>query len=118
MPIPTDESASESQIRDVNDRPILRAAIEAKAFVYQAGSSTISHFTRMSSKAFRKIITDATVATISPPKQYLFHLFIQHQLYPALYDIGHLPGALISGEISRSLLIYHFPDVPVNRNFS
>ena len=31
VPIPTDENLSELQIRDVNDRPILRAAINAKA---------------------------------------------------------------------------------------
>lgn len=31
VPIPTDEKLSETQIRDVNDRPILRAAIEARA---------------------------------------------------------------------------------------
>lgn len=31
VPIPIDENASESQIRDINDRPILRAAIKAKA---------------------------------------------------------------------------------------
>lgn len=37
VPIPTDESASESQIRDVNDRPILRAAIEAKADILLTG---------------------------------------------------------------------------------
>lgn len=30
VPIPTDESAPESQIRDVNDRPILRAAMRQK----------------------------------------------------------------------------------------
>lgn len=30
VPIPTEENISEMQIRDVNDRPILRAAIEAK----------------------------------------------------------------------------------------
>ena len=29
VPIPTDENLSELQIRDVNDRPILRAAINA-----------------------------------------------------------------------------------------
>lgn len=37
VPFPTDESASESQIRDVNDRPILRAAIEAKADILLTG---------------------------------------------------------------------------------
>lgn len=31
VPVPTEEDVSETQIRDVNDRPILRAAIEAKA---------------------------------------------------------------------------------------
>lgn len=30
VPIPTEEDISETQIRDVNDRPILRAAIEAQ----------------------------------------------------------------------------------------
>ena len=33
VPIPTEEDVTEVQIRDVNDRPILRAAIEAKADV-------------------------------------------------------------------------------------
>lgn len=31
VPIPTEETISEMQIRDINDRPILRAAIDAKA---------------------------------------------------------------------------------------
>lgn len=35
--IPTEEDISETQIRDVNDRPILRAAIEAKADVLLTG---------------------------------------------------------------------------------
>lgn len=37
VPIPTDENISEVQIRDVNDRTILRAAIEAKADVLLTG---------------------------------------------------------------------------------
>lgn len=37
VPIPTDENISELQVRDVNDRPILRAAIEAKADVLLTG---------------------------------------------------------------------------------
>lgn len=37
VPVPTDENASETQIRDVNDRPILRAAIEAKADILLTG---------------------------------------------------------------------------------
>lgn len=37
VPIPTEENISEAQIRDVNDRPILRAAIEAKADVLLTG---------------------------------------------------------------------------------
>lgn len=37
VPIPTEENVSETQIRDVNDRPILRAAIEAKADVLLTG---------------------------------------------------------------------------------
>lgn len=37
VPIPTDENMSESQIRDADDRPILRAAIEAKADVLLTG---------------------------------------------------------------------------------
>lgn len=37
IPVPTDENVSETQIRDVNDRPILRAAIEAKADVLLTG---------------------------------------------------------------------------------
>ncbi|MDY2626789.1 MAG: hypothetical protein SOW08_00505 [Lachnospiraceae bacterium] len=35
--VPTEENISETQIRDVNDRPILRAAIEAKADVLLTG---------------------------------------------------------------------------------
>lgn len=38
VPIPVDELASETQIRDVNDRAILRAAIAAKADVLLTGS--------------------------------------------------------------------------------
>lgn len=37
VPIPTDEKMSESQVRDIDDRPILRAAIEAKADVLLTG---------------------------------------------------------------------------------
>lgn len=37
VPIPIDEKASESQIRDIDDRPILRAAIEAKADILLTG---------------------------------------------------------------------------------
>jgi len=37
VPIPTEENISETQIRDVNDHPILRAAIEAKADVLLTG---------------------------------------------------------------------------------
>ena len=37
VPIPTDENMSESKIRDADDRPILRAAIEAKADVLLTG---------------------------------------------------------------------------------
>ena len=37
VPIPTDENSSEAQIRDMNDRPILRAAIKAKADVLLTG---------------------------------------------------------------------------------
>lgn len=37
MPVPVDQFASETQIRDVNDRPILRAAIAAKADVLLTG---------------------------------------------------------------------------------
>ena len=36
-PIPIDENMSESQVRDADDRPILRAAIEAKADVLLTG---------------------------------------------------------------------------------
>lgn len=38
IPIPTEEDISETQIRDVNDRPILRAAIEAKADILLTGN--------------------------------------------------------------------------------
>lgn len=37
VPIPTDENISEKKIRDVKDRPILRAAIEANADVLLTG---------------------------------------------------------------------------------
>ena len=37
VPIPTDENISEAKIRDVKDRPILRAAIEAKADILLTG---------------------------------------------------------------------------------
>ncbi|HIT63939.1 MAG TPA: putative toxin-antitoxin system toxin component, PIN family [Candidatus Ventrimonas merdavium] len=37
IPVPTDETVSETQIRDINDRPILRAAIAAKADVLLTG---------------------------------------------------------------------------------
>ncbi|MCM1126904.1 MAG: putative toxin-antitoxin system toxin component, PIN family [Lachnospiraceae bacterium] len=37
VPIPTDETISETQIRDVNDRPILRAAINAKVDILLTG---------------------------------------------------------------------------------
>ena len=37
VPVPTEENISEKQIRDVNDRPILRAAIEAKADILLTG---------------------------------------------------------------------------------
>ncbi len=39
VPIPMDESSWESQIRDVNDRPILRAAIAANADVLLTGDN-------------------------------------------------------------------------------
>ena len=35
--LPTDENMSESQVRDADDRPILRAAITAKADVLLTG---------------------------------------------------------------------------------
>lgn len=37
VPIPTDEDIAELQIRDVKDRPILRAAMEAEADVLLTG---------------------------------------------------------------------------------
>lgn len=37
VPIPTDEDIAELQIRDVGDRPILRAAMEAEADVLLTG---------------------------------------------------------------------------------
>ena len=37
VPIPTDENVLELQVRDTEDRPILRAAIEAKADVLLTG---------------------------------------------------------------------------------
>ena len=38
VPVPTEETVLETQIRDVNDRPILRAAIKAKADVLLTGN--------------------------------------------------------------------------------
>ncbi len=37
VPIPTDENMTESQVRDADDRPILRAAIEANADILLTG---------------------------------------------------------------------------------
>lgn len=37
VPVPTDENVMELEIRDANDRPILRAAIEAKADILLTG---------------------------------------------------------------------------------
>ena len=37
IPVPVEEVMTETQIRDVDDRPILRAAIEAKADVLLTG---------------------------------------------------------------------------------
>ncbi len=37
VPIPNDELAAEAQIRDIDDRPILRAALEAKADILLTG---------------------------------------------------------------------------------
>ncbi len=37
VPIPTEEDTAETKIRDINDRPILRAAIVAKADVLLTG---------------------------------------------------------------------------------
>lgn len=37
VPVPTEEDISEKQIRDINDRPILRAAIDAKADILLTG---------------------------------------------------------------------------------
>lgn len=37
IPVPAEEHASELQIRDRNDRPILRAAIEAKVDILLTG---------------------------------------------------------------------------------
>lgn len=37
VPVSTNEKVSETLVRDVNDRPILRAAIEAKADVLLTG---------------------------------------------------------------------------------
>lgn len=37
VPVPVDEQDSEAQIRDINDRPILRSAIAAKADVLLTG---------------------------------------------------------------------------------
>ena len=37
VPIPTETDASEAQIRELDDRPILRAAIEARADILLTG---------------------------------------------------------------------------------
>lgn len=42
VPIPTDENIYETQIRDVNDRPILQAAMEAKADALLTGDKDFS----------------------------------------------------------------------------
>lgn len=42
VPIPTETDSSETQIRDVNDRPILRAAIKAKADILLTGDKDFS----------------------------------------------------------------------------
>lgn len=39
IPVPTDETEPEAKIRDIQDRPILRAAIEAKADVLLTGDT-------------------------------------------------------------------------------
>lgn len=41
VPIPTDEAETENQIRDVKDRPILRAAIHANADVLLTGDKDV-----------------------------------------------------------------------------
>lgn len=41
VPVPTDEDVSETQIRDINDRPILRAAIKSKADVLLTGDKDL-----------------------------------------------------------------------------
>ena len=41
VPVPSDEITAESLIRDVKDRPILRAAIEARADVLLTGDKDI-----------------------------------------------------------------------------
>ena len=42
IPVPAEEHASELQIRDRNDRPILRAAIEAKVDILLTGDKDFS----------------------------------------------------------------------------
>lgn len=37
VPVPSDETDSESQIRDIDDRPILRAAVEANVDILLTG---------------------------------------------------------------------------------
>ena len=41
VPVPTDENVSETQIRDVNDRPILRAAIETRDDIHLTGGKDL-----------------------------------------------------------------------------
>lgn len=62
VPIPIDENISELQIRDVNDRPILRAAIKAKADVLITGD-----------KDFLESCLKHPV--IMTPAEFLIHIF-------------------------------------------
>ena len=62
VPIPAGEEPSESRIRDANDRPILRAAIEAKADVLLTGDRDFL----ASGSAHPAIVTPAEFLNLNP----------------------------------------------------
>ena len=61
VPTPVEEHVSESKVRDVNDRPILRAAIHAKADILLTGDKDFLE----SGLATPQILTDADFVNLS-----------------------------------------------------
>lgn len=55
VPVPTDENVMELEIRDANDRPILRAAIEAKADILLTGDKDFLEFGLKNPKAITPV---------------------------------------------------------------